>query len=161
MRNYLRYTWYVLRHKFFVLLACLEYGLIWRGIIHDWHKFLPGEYFPYANNDFTSDEESQDFKLAWNRHQKRADHHWQWWIVKMDTGQDEALEMSPHARDEMVADWRGAGKALGFPKTWEWYDKNKDKMILHPVTRYQVELKINRLREYHQDLERMKNIGVL
>jgi hypothetical protein len=42
-------------------------------------------------------------------------------------------------RREMLADWRGAGLALGFPDTTGWYAKNKDKMILHPDTRAWIE----------------------
>jgi hypothetical protein len=41
---------------------------------------------------------------------------------------------------EMVADWYGAGKAIN--GTWEahaWYEKVKEKMILHPRTRGLVE----------------------
>lgn len=41
---------------------------------------------------------------------------------------------------EMVADWRGAGKAInGFDDTANWYQKNKDNMIMHPTTRARVE----------------------
>jgi hypothetical protein len=41
---------------------------------------------------------------------------------------------------EMVADWMGAGRALGKPDTRAWYEANKDKMILHPATRRRVEM---------------------
>jgi len=40
---------------------------------------------------------------------------------------------------EMVADWRGAGRAYGNPDTQNWYRLNKDKMILHQDTRREVE----------------------
>lgn len=36
---------------------------------------------------------------------------------------------------EMLADWRGAGKAQGKPDTVAWYRDNRDKMKLHPDTR--------------------------
>lgn len=42
-------------------------------------------------------------------------------------------------RREMLADWRGAGKALGFPDTTNWYFNNRDKMKLHPDTRKWIE----------------------
>lgn len=35
----------------------------------------------------------------------------------------------------MIADWKGAGRALGFPDTLAWYIKNRDKMMLAPTTR--------------------------
>lgn len=40
---------------------------------------------------------------------------------------------------EMVADWRGAGRAAGKTDTAAWYEKNRDKIILHPDTRQRVE----------------------
>jgi len=48
--KHLAYLRYVLRHKWFVLLACWRAGLYWRGIVHDWHKFLPSEWFPYVEH---------------------------------------------------------------------------------------------------------------
>lgn len=101
MIKHLKYLKYVLRHKWFVFLACLDYGLIWRGIKHDWHKFLPSEWFPYVNffygktgkpiqrRDSTgyykpTDTGDAQFDFAWFLHQKRADHHWQWWVLVRD-----------------------------------------------------------------------------
>lgn len=45
---YWKYFKYVLRHKWYVFLACLKYGLIWRGIVHDLSKFKPDEFIAYA-----------------------------------------------------------------------------------------------------------------
>lgn len=49
MKKYFHYIWYVLRHKWFVLLECWRHGLYWRGIKHDWSKFLPSELIPYVH----------------------------------------------------------------------------------------------------------------
>ena len=43
------------------------------------------------------------------------------------------------ARREMLADWRGAGKALGTPDTAAWYTANRENMILHEDTRAWIE----------------------
>lgn len=40
---------------------------------------------------------------------------------------------------EMLADWRGAGKAQGKPDAKAWYEKNKNNMLLHPETRQWIE----------------------
>jgi hypothetical protein len=41
---------------------------------------------------------------------------------------------------EMLCDWVGAGVAItGERKTKEWYEKNKDKVVLHPDTRKWIE----------------------
>lgn len=50
MSKYLQYFWYVVRHKWYVFLACRREGLWWLGIVHDWSKFLPSEFFPYARH---------------------------------------------------------------------------------------------------------------
>ena len=42
---------------------------------------------------------------------------------------------------EMVCDWAGAGRAItGKWEYKEWYYKNKEKIILHPETRKDVEM---------------------
>ncbi len=43
-----KYLGYLTRHRWFVMLACFREGLYWQGLIHDWSKFLPGEFLPYA-----------------------------------------------------------------------------------------------------------------
>lgn len=85
MKKYFRYFWSLLRHKWFVGIECLREGLFWRGIIHDWSKFLPDEFIPYANFFYGDKKVWKDrFDLAWNRHQKRHDHHWQFWLLTND-----------------------------------------------------------------------------
>ncbi len=159
-----KYLKYVLRHKWYVLLACLKYGLMWQGITHDWSKFLPSEWIPYAKffygkhyyekiSDISGlhysfgakESDSKEywqyrFDEAWNHHQKRQPHHWQYWLLTMDSGDIVRLPMPDHFRKEMIADWRGAGRAItGKDDTTNWYLKNRDKMNLHPNTRKWVE----------------------
>ncbi len=110
------------------MCSCLsEIGLIWQGITHDWSKFLPSEWIPYAeyfyglrvgvrvrgvsdncpfegaiieerqhadsrwkvrsdtdgqefwmwSYEIDRDKEKAAFDSAWNHHQKRQPHHWQ------------------------------------------------------------------------------------
>jgi len=151
MRQHLKYGWYVLRHKWFVFIECLRLGLLWRGIVHDSSKFRPSEWFPYANFFYShnprdktgyykpTDTGDASFDFAWFLHQKRNDHHWQWWILPEDDGGDKILAMSSVARREMLADWRGAGRAQGTPDVRHWYAVNKGKMRLHPDTRLWIE----------------------
>lgn len=216
MKKHFQYLSYVVRHKWFVFLACLEYGLIWRGIKHDWSKFLPSEWFPYVeyfygkkvahptekvlkDGEFVSRMITPEpiqcaFDIAWNYHQKRNSHHWQYWLLTPDNprpnfthqshdgGQSHGyirsvdgrydvaiihddsinwwkpdwkivkqlerdlfntpvpLDMPLADRKEMLADWRGAGRALGKPDTKAWYLQNRDNMQLHPDTRAWVEM---------------------
>lgn len=86
MKRHLAYLKYVLRHKWFVFLACLEYRVpLWIAISHDWDKFLPDEWFPYARcfykpNGEKQYNESVEFSRAWMLHQHRNKHHWQYWL---------------------------------------------------------------------------------
>lgn len=49
MSKHLSYLSYVLGHKWHVFIECCKLGVPWLGIIHDWSKFLPSEWFPYVN----------------------------------------------------------------------------------------------------------------
>jgi hypothetical protein len=47
-------------------------------------------------------------------------------------------------RREMLADWRGAGRAInGVDNTRQWYDQNRDKMKLHLETRAWIESQLD------------------
>lgn len=149
------YLKYVLRHKWFVFLECMKLGVpLWIAVWHDWDKFLPDEWFPYVNffhgkpkppiRDETgyykpTDTGDAAFDFAWLLHQKRNRHHWQWWVLPEDDGGTKVLEMSDVYRREMLADWRGAGRAQGTPNTYQWYHKNKEKMQMGPETRRWIE----------------------
>lgn len=86
MRRHLAYLRAVCRHKWFVFLACLQMGVpLWSAILHDWDKFLPDEWLPYARTFYKPNGEKQyvesvDFARAWMKHQHRNKHHWQYWL---------------------------------------------------------------------------------
>ena len=124
-------------------MACFKFGLYWQGLIHDWSKFLPSEFFPYANFFYGSGKE-RSFDVAWLLHQKRNPHHWQYWILREDSGNVKYIEMPDKYIWEMIADWKGAGRAQrGGPDTWDetrlWYNKNKKSIRLNPNTRTFIE----------------------
>jgi hypothetical protein len=144
--RHINYLKYVLRHKWFVLLASIRIGApIGAAIIHDLSKFRPSEWMPYARTFYAPDGskqyvEGEAFALAWNDHQKRNKHHWQRWIITWDRGTTEPLPMPSSAVLEMVADWMGAGRAI--TGQWEvkaWYEKNRNSIMLHAETRRRVE----------------------
>ncbi len=155
--KHLKYLRYIIRHKWFVALACFREGLWWRGIKHDWSKFLPSEWFPYAEffygTRYTSDQKRQcfnvtgsllpteesmeaDFNKAWLMHQHRNSHHWQHHVLRNDDGTTQLLEMPRNDVIEMLCDWEGAGIAInGKVDTLAWYTKNRDKIQLNMATR--------------------------
>ena len=142
MKKYIKYLSYIIRHKCFVFVECCKLGIPWRGLVHDMSKFLPREFFPYV--DFFYGEKDQvAFDFAWHWHQKLNKHHWQWWILKYDSGELIIFEMPMAYRKEMLADWRGASRAItGKDNTVQWYSENKDKMQLASETRKWIERNI-------------------
>ncbi len=150
LKAHWQYLKYVLRHKWYVLIECWRVGLYWRGIKHDWAKFLPSEWFAYVNFFFRgisslksggsiAKKATPEFEMAWNHHLNFNDHHWQYWVRIGDDGTTKPLLMPKVCQLEMVCDWKGAGKALGKPDTLAWYTINRDKIMLHPETRILVE----------------------
>ena len=129
MARHLRYLKYVLRHKWFVFLAGFSLGIgqlrwylwplwIWRLVIHDWDKFLPDEWLPYARFFYApdgtkaqrrdksgyykpTDTGNEAFEKAWFLHAKRNDHHWQWWVMPTEDGV-KCYPMSALSRFEML-----------------------------------------------------------
>ena len=118
------------------------------GITHDKSKYLPEEYDAYDEYFYPSDgskvgedpKRKEAFQYAWLHHQNSNPHHWQFWVLINDEDGTEALKMPLDYIYEMVSDW-GAFAYLqkNGHHLKEWYEKNKDKMILHDETRSIVE----------------------
>ena len=138
-----------MRHKIFVLLAALKISnsplIWWLAIIHDWSKFRPSEWFPYARTFYHPDgskkyDPTNEFEYAWNAHQKRNKHHYQYWMLTLDRGETILLPMPKRYMIEMLADWMGAGRAIN--GKWDvknWYYKNRDNIHLNSKTRTTIE----------------------
>lgn len=162
--EHLKYLWYLVQHKLFVMQAGIKIGVpLWRLITHDLSKFLPSEWFPYVDyfydpkkvNDKTMESfrlfgctemapygffPSDLFSIAWCQHQKRNDHHWQYWYLIEDSGKEFPVGMPWEALAEMVADWAGAGRVItGKWDVGSWYAKNKDKMRLRDTDHIRIE----------------------
>ena len=100
--TYLRYTWYIIRHKWFVFFECLKLDVpLWGAIIHDWQKFTPAEFRAYAINFFgpwKKDDHPQWLidasEQAWLHHLHYGPHHWDYWVIR-DT--DEPWTIQEHS----------------------------------------------------------------
>jgi len=138
-----RYLGYVLRHRWFVFIECLKLGLFWRGLTHDLSKFLPSEWFPYVEyfegprgvkacpKGQVPLDVREDFDRAWLKHLHRNKHHWLHWRLREEDGETTLVRMPDKYVREMLADWRGAGRAQGNASIRDWYAKNRDKIELH------------------------------
>ena len=154
--KYIRYLWYVIRHKWFVMIECFRLRIYWQGITHDMSKLLLSEFMPYMEHFYGSkigiskgrdetgyykptDTGDKAFDFAWLLHQKRNKHHWQWWTLPEDGGGLKVLDIPLKYRKEMLADWCGAGRAQGTSSVRKWYDKHKLDMSLGQETRAWIE----------------------
>ena len=155
MRAHWAYFQYVMRHKWHVFVGCLRLGVpLHQAIIHDWVKFLPIEWDAYVRQFYNPDgtkrgrgESSTAFHFAWLHHQRQP-HHWQAWVSIGDGGKLTPLPMPQRFILEMVADWYGAGKAIsGKNDIAGWYGKMREKILLDPATRVEVELIIERIKD--------------
>jgi hypothetical protein len=163
MSKHWKYLKYILRHKWFVYQEGRRLGLgRLRLLVHDWQKFAPVEWFPYtetfyggdsgprrADGGYDPNAQGDAFDRAWNHHQKKGAHHWQFWVMPLDDGGVKVLEMPDTYRREMLADWCGAGRAIKGhgpervpEETRKWYEANKNNMQLHPKTRVYVEAEL-------------------
>ena len=158
--KYKGYVRYIVLHKWYVFVACCHLGIPLRGLLHDFNKLRPSQFFYYARYFFGANpktlkgEGKNDYRFmrAWFRHQKCSDHHWQYWILpdkRMSTTfgvlrpyeseyEDilRKFDMPRNALLEMIADWYSAGMVAGKGNNIsKWYRENGDDMILSPRTR--------------------------
>jgi hypothetical protein len=130
----------------------------------EWSAYVHTFYAPDGSKQYVESVASARARM---KHQHRNKHHWQYWlnagttplpstnilvgdrgtvsIITGDTmnewhGEITVREPMPDVyRREMLADWRGAGQALGLPDIGSWYVETKDKIYLHPETREWIE----------------------
>lgn len=117
---------------------------------HDASKDDPVEFDAYRNYFYDKDNNprsSEEFSLAWNHHQKCNPHHWQYWCLvnDVDDPQVQPLDIPFKYVIEMLCDWQSAGAHYG-NTAYDWYEKQKDKMILSDNTKKIIEKYITNLR---------------
>ncbi len=130
----LAYGYSLLEHKYWVFRAGYGQVSLWRLIKHDASKFLPAEFFPYANywqgKNYGFATNKPAFYQACNLHKSRNDHHFEYWQVGEGEHQYISGEFPEECIDEMVADWFGAARAYNgsWPldtENWEWWQANR------------------------------------
>lgn len=144
------YFFYLLRHKFWVMYYCFKHGLFWRGVVHDWDKFLPsmlyvyGKYYPKISKIRRTDgyydplTAPMDYQRAILEHFNRSRHHWQHWILANGVT-FEPLDMTETDVREMICDWAGAGRTRK-RKRWRkedvrgFFDTTRPKMVFSEKT---------------------------
>ena len=97
-------------------------------------------YSSYFLNPVAHPKTTDEYKKAWNHHQKTNPHHWQYWVLMEDECDPKVnpLEMSLPFVFEMLCNWASASHFYGNTTHW-WYETQKDNMQLHPNTRKLIE----------------------
>jgi len=147
MNNAIKHFVTICKHKWYVGIECWKRGLYWQGLVHDMSKFSPTEfmasarYFQGTGSPIEAEKAVNGYSLAWMNHKAKNKHHWIYWIDQVD-GEWVGVEMPTKYVQEMLCDYIGAGKAYNTEK-WtpkeplSYYNSvDKDRMLLHPNTRY-------------------------
>lgn len=117
----------------------------WRVTNHDESKYDKEEYEAYDNYFYGGNRSFkvvQDFNYAWLHHIHHNPHHWQYWVLINDDEKEGtiALEMPKECVLEMIADWWSfSWKESSLLEIFDWYEKHRERMILHKNTRKLVE----------------------
>ena len=150
MNKFINHFKTIVWHKYYVAAACFKCGLYKQGILHDLSKFSPIEFFTgvryYTGVRSPIDVEKEIFgySAAWMHHKSTNKHHWQYW-TDFTNGKVIPVKMPAEYMVEMICDWVGAGKAYNKGQ-WtintfkEWYNRNKDNLVLHEQNRKFIEL---------------------
>lgn len=141
MKRYIAHLRRELLHKWYVFKACCRLGVPWLGVIHDWTKFLPIEFGPYARHYYTPDGKQLsrgrecvgDYCYALLHHFNCNKHHPEHWVLG-----NGPLPIPDRHRREMLADWYGYEGTNHKPAA-ELYLELRNTIVLHPDTRAWVE----------------------
>ena len=145
----MKYFLYLIKHKWLVFLECCKAGIPWRGILHDLSCFLPSEfrlsakYFLALPGQGYRKEAFSDpkFNLVRLRHHRRNGHHWQHWVLILDSGKMRPVEMPEKFVKEMWCDWISVAQLKG-NDMGEWVEEHLPNMVLHPKTRISIAIRI-------------------
>lgn len=141
LKVYWNYLKYITQHKWYVAIECFKMRLYLHAFTHDLSKLRPSEFFPYAEKFFSGDYAyrylyvEQRFEEAWNHHQKRNRHHWDYWVNSSGM----PIPIPKKYILQMIADWRAMGRKFG-DTARDYYLKNMDRMKLHPRTKNQINI---------------------
>ena len=135
----------VLKHKWYVMIACFKCGLYKQGIMHDMSKlgfteFWSGvKYYQGDSSPIDAEKKEKGYSLAWQHHKGHNPHHWEYWIDNVGTYKNTPCKVPYKYVVEMICDWIGAGKVY-VGKEWKhtdlmpYYKKVRGVRIIHPET---------------------------
>ncbi len=149
----------ITKHKLLVMEGCFKVGLIRQGLAHDLSKYTPVEflngvkYFQGTRSPISAEREEKGYSEAWMHHKGRNKHHYEYWHdMNLETKQYEPLPMPRKYLAEMIMDRRAAsmtykGKDYNDSFPLEYQLNSKDRALMHPQTRKELEFLLTMLRD--------------
>ena len=149
----------ITKHKLLVMQGCFKVGLFWQGITHDLSKYSPTEflngvkYFQGTRSPISAEREEKGYAEAWMHHKGRNKHHHEYWTdIDLVSRQYVPHPMPRKYLVEMIMDRRAAsmvykGKAYTPAFPLEYQLNSKDRMLMHPKTRQELEYLLTMLRD--------------
>lgn len=162
--NALRHFRTITRHKILVMENCFRVGLYRQGLLHDlskytWEEFSTGvRYYQGNRSPNAAEKEEKGYSAAWLHHKGRNKHHFEYWI---DFGKDKGWglignKMPLRYLIEMVMDriaacrvYKGADYTDASP--WEYYERGRQYVVMHPTTKHQLEFLLLMLRDQGEE----------
>lgn len=146
-------------HRWLVRQGCFRVGLYWQGLVHDLSKYSPTEflvgarYYQGNRSPNGAEREAKGYSEAWMHHKGRNRHHYEYWTdMNLQTREYAPVVIPRKYLVEMVMDRRAAcivyeGKKYtpGSPLTYLLKSREKD--LMHPETRRQLEYILTMLRD--------------
>ena len=149
----------ITKHRCLVMCGCFRVGLICQGLTHDLSKYSPTEfwvgarYYQGTRSPNTAEREDKGYSESWMHHKGRNKHHYEYWTdMSKETRNYEPVEMPRKYLVEMVMDRRAAcmtyqGKAYTDGSALKYFMGSRERDLMHPNTRMQLEYILTMLRD--------------
>lgn len=150
----------ITEHKYLVMINCFRVGLYRQGLLHDLSKYSPEEfwtgvrYYQGTRSPNAAEREKYGFSKAWLHHKGRNKHHFEYWI-DFSMKKEEGLvgnKMPLKYVIEMMMDriaasrvYKGENYNDGSPL--EYYNRERQLIVIHPETRALLEKLLYMLRD--------------
>ncbi len=150
----------ITKHRHLVRKYCFMAGLYWQGLTHDLSKYSPAEflagarYYQGNRSPNNAEREATGVSKAWLHHKGRNKHHLEYW-VDYGLGDSVGLQgmlMPVKLVVEMFCDRIAA--CIVYQKEeytdaspYEYYERGRKHLLLHPRTRKLLERMLRMLKE--------------
>lgn len=149
----------VTHHRWLVGKGCFRVGLYWQGLTHDLSKYSPTEflvgarYYQGNRSPNGAEREEKGYSEAWMHHKGRNRHHYEYWTdMNLETRNYAPVPIPRRYLVEMVMDRIAAcmvyeGKNYTSGSALTYLQKSREKTLMHPQTRRQLEYILTMLQD--------------